>query len=487
MEHLAQELEKRVEERTAELRQRNIQLQISEERLDQLGTQSRTITREVDAQGLYTYMSNVSEAMLGYRPEELVGIKHFYGLHPEEGREAFRKTAFKVFHQKEAFQGMDNPLQTKDSRQVWVLTNGFPLLGADGTLLGYRGSDIDITERKRAEKEKLKLESQLQQAQKMESVGRLAGGVAHDFNNMLSVILGHAELGLMNLDPAHPVCVDLKEIRSSAERSAELTRQLLAFARKQTMASKVIDLNETVTGMLKMLQRLIGKAIHLRWQPAPGLCQLHIDPSQIDQILANLCVNARDAIEKTGRITIETGLCSVDADFCATNPEAVPGEYVRLVVSDNGKGMEREIQAHIFEPFYTTKETGKGAGLGLAMVYGAVRQNSGFINVYSEPGTGTTFSIYLPRHLEQMVRKQPEAGGSAPGSSGTQQHYLSAHDRCCHARNERPGACPNAAIPLPSAQMFVHVGLYGRHYRPSRGARHRSVFHPETVQYEQPG
>ncbi len=278
----------------------------------------------------------------------------------------------------------------------WRWSQAQPERMPDGGTL-WHGIISDITGRKLAEEEKAKLESQLQQAQKMESVGRLAGGVAHDFNNMLTVILGHAELGLMHLDPAHRVCVDLREISETAQRSADLTRQLLAFARKQTVAPKVIDLNETVTGMLKMLQRLIGEDIHLVWQPAAYLWLVKMDPSQIDQIMANLCVNARDAIEDVGRITIETINSTIDAEYCAANLEATPGEYVQLSVSDDGGGMDKETLVHIFEPFYTTKELGKGTGLGLATVYGAVKQNNGFINIYSEPGQGTTFTIYLPR------------------------------------------------------------------------------------------
>ncbi|MDD2580915.1 MAG: ATP-binding protein [Desulfuromonadaceae bacterium] len=256
----------------------------------------------------------------------------------------------------------------------------------------------DISGRKQSEEEKSKLKSQLQQAQKMESVGRLAGGVAHDFNNMLGVILGHAELAIMKTGPSHPLSGHLEEIRNAAERSADLTRQLLAFARKQAVAPKVLKLNETVAGMLKMLQRLIGEDISLTWQPGTKLWPVKLDTSQIDQVLANLCVNARDAIENTGRITIETENKTIDRGYCASNPEAVPGEYVRLAISDDGCGMDKETLNHIFEPFFTTKCVGKGTGLGLATVYGIVKQNNGFINVYSEPGQGTTFTIYLPRH-----------------------------------------------------------------------------------------
>jgi PAS domain S-box-containing protein len=267
----------------------------------------------------------------------------------------------------------------------------------------------DITDRRKAEEERIKLEGQLQQAQKMESVGRLAGGVAHDFNNMLGAILGHAELAIAQMDPSHKVFASLLQIQKAALRSADLTRQLLAFARKQTVAPKVLDLNETVGGMLDMLERLIGEDIDLNWLPKADLWPVKVDPSQIDQILANLCVNARDAIADVGRISIETGNCTFDADYCAIHAGFAPGEYVMLAVSDDGCGLDRDTLAHIFEPFFTTKEVGKGTGLGLATVYGIVKQNNGFINVYSEPKQGTRFTIYLPRHAGKAPRMQKEA------------------------------------------------------------------------------
>jgi PAS domain S-box-containing protein len=256
----------------------------------------------------------------------------------------------------------------------------------------------EISARKRAEEEREKLQVQLIQAQKMESVGRLAGGVAHDFNNMLSVIIGHCELALRGLEGTHPLHAGLQNIRKAAERSADLTRQLLAFARKQTVAPKMLDINITVAGMLEMLRRLIGEDIDLVWKPGSNPGQVHIDPSQLDQILVNLFVNARDAIGDTGKVTIETDLVTIDERYCADHVEAVQGAYVLLAVSDDGCGIDAATLPHLFEPFFTTKETGKGTGLGLATVYGIVKQNKGFINVYSEPGQGTTFKIYLPRH-----------------------------------------------------------------------------------------
>ncbi|MDD5167622.1 MAG: PAS domain S-box protein [Syntrophales bacterium] len=269
----------------------------------------------------------------------------------------------------------------------------------------------DITQSKLAEEEKAKLQNQLLQSQKIESIGRLAGGVAHDFNNMLGVILGHVEMALEQVDPAQPLHANLQEIRKAAERSADLTRRLLAFARKQTIAPKVIDINKTVKGMLEMLRRLIGEDIHLIWLPAGNLWPIKVDPSQIDQLLANLCVNARDAIAGVGKVTIETGNVSFDEAYCDDHIGFVPGDYVLLAVSDNGCGMDKEVQSNLFEPFFTTKAVGEGTGLGLAMVYGIVKQNSGFINVYSEPHQGTTFRIYLPRHIgkaEQVRTEGPQ-------------------------------------------------------------------------------
>ncbi len=255
----------------------------------------------------------------------------------------------------------------------------------------------EISARKQAEAERERLQEQLIQAQKMESVGRLAGGVAHDFNNMLSAILGHCELAMGKLSAQHPLFSNLQHIRTAAERSADLTRQLLAFARRQPIAPKVLDINTTVAGMLQMLERLIGEDIHLVWQPG-NVGQVRIDPSQLDQILINLCVNARDAIRDTGTVTIETKTVTIDQQQDGNHCEAVPGAYIMLSVSDDGYGMDAAALSHLFEPFYTTKEIGKGTGLGLAMVYGIVQQNKGLITVESEPGQGTALQIYLPCH-----------------------------------------------------------------------------------------
>ena len=285
-------------------------------------------------------------------------------------------------------------------------------------VLRLQFSLMDITQRKRAEDEKEKLQSQLFQAQKMEAVGRLAGGVAHDFNNMLEVILGYAELARDRSGQDEQLRADLDEIHKAAKRSADLTRQLLAFARRQAADPRVLDINETVQGMLNMLRRLIGENIELVWLPGEQLGPVFIDPSQLDQLLANLCVNARDAIAGAGRLSIETSGATFDEDYCTRHAGSVPGEYILLSVSDDGCGMDRETQAKIFEPLFTTKELGKGTGLGLATVHGIVKQNNGFIQVYSEPGQGTTFRIYLPRHLDKAESRPEQETAPSPMPSG---------------------------------------------------------------------
>jgi signal transduction histidine kinase/HAMP domain-containing protein len=338
------------------------------------------------------------------------------GLHPEDKERVIAEcqealsgerefdTVFRVLH--------------PDGTVKHIKAHGLVKRGADGTPERMIGINADITDAIHAGEDKDKLEAQLQQAQKMESIGRLAGGIAHDFNNLMTVILGRSELALMKLEPTDPLTGSFTEIYNAAVRSADLTRQLLAFARKQTIEPKVLDLNEAVSAMSKMMQRLIGENIQLAWLPANDLWNVHVDPSQIDQILANLCVNARDAIANVGKITIETGKTTFDQDFCAKNIGFVPGEYVLLAVSDNGCGMDRETITHIFEPFFTTKGVGKGTGLGLSTVYGVVKQNNGFINCYSEPGQGTTFRIYLPRYVGQPEKSLHYGIGTVPKGRG---------------------------------------------------------------------
>ena len=294
----------------------------------------------------------------------------------------------------------------KDGSTVWMENIISAIRDDAGVLIGVHGVSRDITGRKNSEEERERLQMQLMQAQKMESIGRLAGGVAHDFNNILQAILGYSEMALMKSGPSDPLYQTLQEIHKAGKRSAELTRQLLAFARKQVANPKVLDLNDTVSGMLKMLQRLIGEDIDLVLIPGHGLWNVKMDPSQLDQILANLVVNARDAIDGAGRVTIETANVIIDKAYCADHLECVPGKYVTLSVEDTGSGMNLETLSNIFEPFFTTKGVGEGTGLGLATVYGIVKQNEGFITVASEPGHGTKFTIHFPGIMD-TVRKTP--------------------------------------------------------------------------------
>jgi PAS domain S-box-containing protein len=302
---------------------------------------------------------------------------------------------------------------SKESGRYYKITAYAPQTGRFATIF------TDITRQKEAEEERRRMGEQLRQAQKMEAIGRLAGGVAHDFNNKLQTIFGYTDLALKAVGRDHPISPDLNQIREAARHAAELTRQLLAFARKQAISPQVLDLNETIVGMLKMLGRLLGEEINLNWQPGGSLWPVKMDPVQIDQILANLAVNSRDAITGIGRITIETANAELDETYCASNPGSVPGQYVLLAVSDNGAGIDREILPNIFEPFFTTKEQGKGTGLGLATVYGIVKQNNGFINVDSEPGQGTVFKIYLPRAKAKMTVVKPSPPRQNPTGTET--------------------------------------------------------------------
>jgi two-component system, cell cycle sensor histidine kinase and response regulator CckA len=386
------------------------------ERLTRAVEQTGDMVMISDPQGLIEYVNPAFVETTGYSPEEALG-RHPRSFLGDERSDIIDQEVTAALRQGHAWSGrMVN--QTKDGTMLTIEATISPVKDALGRTVNYLSVSRDITATLKAAAETAKLQDQLLQAQKLESVGRLAGGVAHDFNNMLGVILGHTEMALERLGPGQPLYENLMEIHRAAERSADLTRQLLAFARKQTVAPRVLDLNATVEGMLQMLRRLIGEDKDLAWLPDVEPISVRMDPSQLDQILANLCVNARDAISDTGKITIETSHVSLDEDYCAGHLEAAPGEYVQLIVSDDGCGMDSETLAMLFEPFFTTKALGKGTGLGLATVYGVVTQNSGFINVYSEPGHGTSFKIHLPRHVEKTAtlpddaHAHPSAGGS---------------------------------------------------------------------------
>ncbi|HMA76441.1 MAG TPA: transporter substrate-binding domain-containing protein [Candidatus Krumholzibacteriaceae bacterium] len=298
-------------------------------------------------------------------------------------------------------------MKHKDGRWVWIHDRGRVITWTkDGDPLMMFGIDLDINDRKQAEEEQKKLRAQLIQSQKMESVGRLAGGIAHDFNNMLNIILGYSQMIFDQLPADSPLISDIEEVKKAARRSAELTQRLLAFARKQTIEPRVLDLNETVSGMLKMLRRLIREEIEILWKPEENLWPIEADPSQIDQILTNLCVNASDAINGPGKVIMETCNVYVDEEYSKDDAEIIKGDFVMLRVTDDGTGMDEDVKKNIFDPFFTTKEKDKGTGLGLSTVYGIVKQNNGFIDVCSEKRKGTSIRIYLPR-LEEAEDETP--------------------------------------------------------------------------------
>jgi len=364
-----------------------------------------------DAQGRYIVTNEAAAMAFGANsPEETLG-KTDQDLLPPDRAEVHREVEETLLRTGQPILEREEEIVDAKGRTRWYSSTRVALRSSTGEITGIVGIEHDITERR-------ELEAQFLQSQKMEAVGRLAGGVAHDFNNMLTVILGHTELALASIDESEPLHADLSEVRKAAERSAALTRQLLAFARRQTVAPRPLSLTDTVEGMLKMLRRLIGEEINLRWYPTAQSWLIKIDPAQVDQILANLCVNARDAISGFGEVTIETANVVIDEEYCASHPEAVPGEYVMLAVSDTGSGMDRETLSHIFEPFYTTKNPGEGTGLGLPTVYGIAKQNQGFVNVYSEPGQGSTFRIYLPRYVGEGDALSQADGQSIPAGRG---------------------------------------------------------------------
>lgn len=292
-----------------------------------------------------------------------------------------------------------------------------PLVDAQGALAGYQGAARDITDQVRAREERERLEERLRQAERMETLGRLAGGIAHDFNNILTVVLGYCESLLDDLPPPSPAHRDVGEIVSAARRAAGLTQQLLAFSRRQVITPRLLDLNAHVAGLEQLLRQTATERIELVYRLGPELWPVRMDPSQMDQILLNLISNARDAISREGRITVTTGHTRVEAGFCGTRPGLTPGDYVVLSVSDNGGGMDETTVRNAFVPFFTTKASGRGTGIGLASVYGIVKQNGGYIEIDSEPGRGTSVAIYLPRaHEEPEIPATSATIG--PGTQG---------------------------------------------------------------------
>jgi len=333
--------------------------------------------------------------IIGYSANELYKLRFTDLTHPDDREKDWELFSRAVRGELTSYANEKRYVR-KDGSVIWVLINASFL--RDNTGKAVRGVGIckDITKQKIAEEERAKLQNQLMQIQKMDSIGRLAGGIAHDLNNILGIVVGHVDLMRDRIAPPNPLAEDLEEIQNADSRAAKLIGQLLAFARKQPVSPKVLNLNEAVGDMLKMLKRLINENIELVWKPGDSLWPVLIDSIQMDQILANLCVNARDAIGGTGTITISTD----NVTFGRAQTDVPPGDYVALTVSDTGCGMDAQTQAHIFEPFFTTKEMGHGTGLGLATVYGIVQQNGGFIRVVSTPQEGAVFKIVFPRHTE---------------------------------------------------------------------------------------
>jgi len=378
---------------------------------------SPLLISDIDLEGNYRLANRAICDLLGKDAAELIG-KSVRELMPLEVAEEFLGRISRI---RETRQPMvvEDVLNLDGVERVFD-TVLFPLFDTEEHVTSIGGIAHEITDRRQAEQVREHLESQLRQSQKLEAVGKLAGGVAHDFNNMLGVILGHAELVMEAMVHTDPLYRNVKEIRAAARRSANLTQQLLVFARKQTIAPKTLDLNEVIGGVLEMLRRLIGENIELTWKPGVSVWKVKTDASQIDQLLANLTVNARDAIADTGTIVIETRNVTFSEGDCESRAGFLSGDFVLISVSDDGSGMDAETMGQIFEPFFTTKPQGDGTGLGLSTVYGIVKQNEGIVDVMSEPGIGSTFFVYLPRYEGQkLLRESPASSPDNPPGSET--------------------------------------------------------------------
>lgn len=390
------------------------ELKRSEERFRALTEYSIDTIMRFDREHRHLYVNPVVEKQTGMKPEEFIGKTHLELGFPEDLCALWAEAIDGVFETAEPHRiDFSMPDGTVFD---WQLT---PEISSEGSVSAVITSARDITKRKKAEEDRARLEDQLRQSQKMESIGRLAGGVAHDFNNILTGILGYAEVIQSTLIPGDPILSDLEEIRKAAERASGLTSQLLAFSRKQIIDPKVIQPNAALESSQNMLSRIIGEDIDSVFSPQVDLWRIKADPAQVDQILVNLAVNARDAMPDGGKLTIETQNVSFDAEYCDSNPEAKPGKFVMLAVTDNGHGMDAETRRKIFEPFFSTKGGDEGTGLGLSTVYGIVRQNGGFINVYSEPGRGTTFKAYFPAVMDEAEEVTTKEVAEHPSGSET--------------------------------------------------------------------
>ncbi|MBI4460303.1 MAG: PAS domain S-box protein [Acidobacteria bacterium] len=347
----------------------------------------------LDPEGNTLLANRQMAEMLGCSLEELSCSSVYHFIYEEDLAQAHERLSRRFRAEREQ---RDCRFRRKDGSELWAIVNSTPMLEDDGRCLGTLGMLTDIVERKR-------LEDQLRQAQKMEAIGQLAGGVAHDFNNMLNVILGYSETLRERLSSDNSLVRMVEQIQKAGGRAAALTRQLLAFSRKQLLRPTVLDLNAVVVEAETMIRRLIGEHIEVVTLLGPNLGKVKTDQGQMEQVIVNMAVNARDAMPQGGKLILSTANVEIDEEYTRRRPMVPTGRYVRLAVSDTGTGMDRATRARIFEPFFTTKEAGKGTGLGLATVYGIVKQSGGYIWVYSEPGQGTAFKIYLPQVDEEGV------------------------------------------------------------------------------------
>ncbi|HET8921726.1 MAG TPA: response regulator [Candidatus Acidoferrum sp.] len=384
---LGRELLRKTVRYAVELGRTRNALRQSEERFQELFENAKDIIFTLDLEGNFTSVNKSAETLMGWSREEAKKI-NIKNLVAPEHLNLCRQMMTRILND-EPFQQLEINLFRKDGQKVLLETSA-RLIQSDGKKKGVQGIARDVTERRN-------LENMVRQSQKLDAIGRLSGGLAHDFNNLLCVISGHTELLSERLESEHPGARNVTQIKKAVDSASALVRQLVAFSRKQVFYPQTLDLNRLVVETEKLLGRLIGEHIEFSYSLHPLLGRVRVDPVQIEQVIVNLVLNARDAMPQGGKLRIETNNIDL-GETCWSKRANVPaGNYVVLLVSDNGSGMDKETQNRIFEPFYTTKELGKGTGLGLATVYGIVKQSGGSIWVYSEPGQGTTFKIYLPR------------------------------------------------------------------------------------------
>lgn len=424
------------------------------------------------------------ETLLGFSSIEMNG-RYLGEWHAtEEGRNLAVMASKGIIEQGVTLDAVEGSLLHKNGKEIPFLLTGVRIETPDGPMLA--GVGLDLTERRR-------LEEELRQSQKMESIGRLAGGVAHDFNNILTTIIGNIDLARSLSNSLGTIVPYLDNALKAADSAARLTRQLLAFSRKELIAPRVLDLNDVLESMREMLIRLLGEDVELITRAADDLWLTSIDPSQVNQIILNLAVNARDAMPDGGSLSLETANMVLDENYTARHPYAAPGEYVMLTASDTGTGMTPEVMSHLFEPFFTTKELGRGTGLGLATVFGAVKQNKGLVDVYSEPGVGSTFKIMLPRVIG--VKEQPQkASISAQLPRGSETIILAEDDSgirtiaaetltllgyrvlaCADGQSALDASIAAGPIDLLVTDLIMPGGMNGRELAERMQARHPAL------------